>query len=204
MLNKPNEFHLLIDAIESLPTIGKRNAQKIALHLVNQDWKYIDELVNRIINAKTKIKKCIICNNLTTHSICEICKDTTRDHTSLCVVSNYESLNKIEESLSHKGVYYVLHGELMSKNTNSDVIEVNLQDFINRVKEDKKLKSIIIATSFTYSGEYTSQYIIHSLMNYNIDIYRIGFGLPLNFELNYADNKTLQESFLNKRIIERK
>lgn len=197
------DFELLVDALSSLPSIGKKSARKLAFYLLEQDQKYIYDFTNRIINAKKTIKKCIACNNISQTIICSICSNSNRDKTTMCVVANVEDLDKIESSGSYNGLYFVLSGELANKKSNFNLVEANILELISRIKDDQKIKNIILATNFSYSGEFTADYILDKLMKYNLNIYRIGFGLPLNSALDYADNETLKHAFGNKRILKK-
>lgn len=197
------DFELLVDALSSLPSIGKKSARKLAFYLLDQDQKFIHDFTNRIIKAKNTIKKCVACNSISQTIICSICAAENRDKSTLCIVACNEDLDKIESSGSYNGLYFVLNGELANKKSNHELIEANIIELVSRVKDDNKLKNIIIATNFSYPGEYTAEYILDKLKNVNVNIYRIGFGLPLNSSLDYADNETLKHSFNNKRIIKK-
>lgn len=192
-----------MDALASLPSIGRKSARKLAFYMLDQDQKYIHDFTNRILNAKKNIKKCLACNNISQTLICSICSNKNRDHSSLCVIASIEDLDKIESSGTYNGLYFVLNGELANKKNNSEIVEVNIMELKNRIKEDSKIQNIIIATNFSYSGEYTANYILNVLNQFNINIFRIGFGLPLNSSLDYADNETLKHAFGNKRIIKK-
>ena len=198
-----NEFELLVDALSSLPSIGKKSARKLAFFLLDQDQKYIHEFTNRIINAKKNIKKCIACNNISLNLLCSICSNSNRDNSTLCVVPTIEDLDKIETSGSYDGLYFVINGELTCKKSNMSLVEVNIHELTNRIKDDSKIENLIIATNFSYSGEYTSKYIQNNLSDLKLNIFRIGFGLPLNSSLDYADNETLKQAFINKKILKK-
>ncbi len=198
-----SDFELLVDALSSLPSIGKKSARKLAFYLIDQDLKYINDFTNRIVRAKKNIKRCLACNNISNTLICSICSSKNRDITTICIVANVEDLDKIESSGSYNGLYFVLNGELANKKYNSNLVETNILELINRIKEDKNLKNIIIATNFSYSGEFTADTLVKQIDKINVNIYRIGFGLPLNSSVDYADNETLKQAFINKRIIKR-
>lgn len=104
------DIEYLIDAISSLPGIGKRSAKKIAYFLVNKDEQYLDIFIKRIKNAKQNVALCTYCNNLTQNknNICYICASKNRDISKLCIVSTIEDLNVIENTQQYDGIYYVL------------------------------------------------------------------------------------------------
>lgn len=194
---------MLVDALSSLPSIGKKSARKLAFFLLDQDQKYIHEFTNRIVNAKKNIKRCVACNNISLNSLCSICSNSNRDKSTLCVVPTTEDLDKIEFSGCYNGLYFVINGELTNKKSDMNLVEANIHGLVNRIKDDSKIINLIIATNFSYSGEYTSEYIQNSLSDLELNIFRIGFGLPLNSSLDYADNETLKQAFINKRILKK-
>ena len=194
---------MLVDALSSLPSIGKKSARKLAFFLLDQDQKYIHEFTNRIVNAKKNIKRCVACNNISLNSLCSICSNSNRDKSTLCVVPTTEDLDKIEFSGCYNGLYFVINGELTNKKSDMNLVEANIRVLANRIKDDSKIVNLIIATNFSYSGEYTSEYIQNSLSDLELNIFRIGFGLPLNSSLDYADNETLKQAFINKRILKK-
>lgn len=194
---------MLVDALSSLPSIGKKSARKLAFFLLDQDQKYIHEFTNRIVNAKKNIKRCVACNNISLNSLCSICSNSNRDNSTLCVVPTTEDLDKIEFSGCYNGLYFVINGELTNKKSDMNLVEANIHVLANRIKDDSKIINLIIATNFSYSGEYTSEYIQNSLSDLELNIFRIGFGLPLNSSLDYADNETLKQAFINKRILKK-
>lgn len=194
---------MLVDALSSLPSIGKKSARKLAFFLLDQDQKYIHEFTNRIVNAKKNIKRCVACNNISLNSLCSICSNSNRDKSTLCVVPTTEDLDKIEFSGCYNGLYFVINGELTNKKSDMNLVEANIRVLVNRIKDDSKIVNLIIATNFSYSGEYTSEYIQNSLSDLELNIFRIGFGLPLNSSLDYADNETLKQAFINKRILKK-
>lgn len=194
---------MLVDALSSLPSIGKKSARKLAFFLLDQDQKYIHEFTNRIVNAKKNIKRCVACNNISLNSLCSICSNSNRDKSTLCVVPTTEDLDKIEFSGCYNGLYFVINGELTNKKSDMNLVEANIHGLANRIKDDSKIINLIIATNFSYSGEYTSEYIQNSLCDLELNIFRIGFGLPLNSSLDYADNETLKQAFINKRILKK-
>ncbi len=194
---------MLVDALSSLPSIGKKSARKLAFFLLDQDQKYIHEFTNRIVNAKKNIKRCVACNNISLNSLCSICSNSNRDNSTLCVVPTTEDLDKIEFSGCYNGLYFVINGELTNKKSDMNLVEANIRVLANRIKDDSKIINLIIATNFSYSGEYTSEYIQNSLSDLELNIFRIGFGLPLNSSLDYADNETLKQAFINKRILKK-
>lgn len=198
MFKMPNEFEHLVDAIKSLPGIGYKSARKLALFLLDNDDRYIKLFVDKINKAYINVRRCQKCFILTNNNICDICSNKNRDHTKLCIVSSFEDFERIESSNSFFGIYHITTNGI---NKQKKLIEhENLLSIKNRLIEHPEIKEIIIATSFSYDGEMVTQYIINMLKDFkDISIYRIGFGVPSNASIDYVDDETLNESFINKR-----
>lgn len=199
MINKPKDFELLIDAFKSLPSVGTKNATKYAYHIVKSDNIYIDEFIKRIINAKKNLKYCSLCHNITENDICNICKNDNRINT-LLIVDSVADLDKIEEIGIHNGYYHVLHGEINPKQgiTDKELFINDIKDHIQKAN----INEVLIATSFSISGEITAEYIKNNIKDLlNINVYRIGFGLPTNSSIDYSDEQTLKFALINKRKI---
>ncbi|MDE6289835.1 MAG: recombination protein RecR [Ureaplasma sp.] len=193
------EFEHLVDALRSLPGVGLKNAKKWAYHIINQDERYIKQFTDRIKFAHERIRKCSKCGNLSIELECGICSDKNRDHSTLCVVTSVEDLERIESSNSFYGLYHITNAELTIKQNNL-VKHTNLDSIYDRVKNSPEIKEIIIATSFSHDGEMTAEYICNLLKNFKeLAIYRIGFGVPLNGAIDYIDDETLKCSFNFKR-----
>ncbi len=198
-MNKIKELEFLIDAFRSIPGVGSKNAKRYAIHILNQDFKYASTFAQRLIDAKSIIKKCNLCNNFTTNEICNFCKDNNRKKT-LCIVSTYDDFERINDTGSYIGYYFILGGEVGTKNK-IKFEDIDVQKIIVTINT-LKIEEIIIATSFSINGEATAEYIRTKLKHLNnLSIYRIGFGIPLNANIDYIDDETIKESFSNKRRI---
>lgn len=193
------EFEYLIDAIKALPGIGTKSARKIAFFLLKKDYSFIKEFINRINNARDQIKTCINCGNWSKDTVCDICDSNLREKNKLCVVSTVDDLTTIESCQAFNGVYHVLGGEL-SKLKKIEPEMLNLHSLLKRIKNEK-ISEILIATNFTIEGELTANYIKLMLKDVKVKIYRIGFGLPINSSIDYADNMTLKLAIENKSKI---
>jgi recombination protein RecR len=141
---KPVSFEYLFDAIHSLPGIGKKHAERIAYFLINKDEQYINDFIRRIKSAHNDIHFCQQCNNITSNELCEICTNDSRNTNLLCIVSSCEDLEKIENTNSYLGYYYVLNGEIDIK-TKTVFNEKQIQKILNFISL-KKFNEIIFAT----------------------------------------------------------
>ena len=196
---KPSEFEHLVDAFKSLPGVGSKNAKKWAYYIINQDKKYVSNFANRLIDAKDKIKLCIECGNISSDDICSICSNPNRDRTKICVVATSEDLDRFESSNLFDGLYHVTHGEL-SIRKNVLVQHTNLDSLLKRVQK-QNIQEVVIATNYTHDGEMTAEYIYNLLKPTKVSVFRIGFGLPMNSNVDYADDETLKHALNNKRKI---
>ena len=195
---KPKEFEYLIDAINSLPSIGIKSAEKIAYFLINQDEKYLCEFIHRIKQAKLKIKYCEQCNNFSYEKLCSICLNKERDNKKLLIVNNINELNKIEATGVFNGIYFVLNDEIDVK-TKKNINEKTIKKLIILCKK-KLFNEVIIATNFTINGEATNIFIKKLLLQIlpNTFFYKLAVGLPINSALDYADTTTLKVAIKNK------
>lgn len=195
---RPKEFEYLIDAINSLPSIGTKAAEKIAYFLINQDEKYLCEFIHRIKQAKLKIKYCEQCNNFSYEKFCPICLNKERDNKKLLIVNNINELNKIEATGVFNGIYFVLNDEINVK-TKKNINEEIIKKLVSLCKK-KLFNEITIATNFTINGEATNIFIkkILSSILPNVSFYKLAIGLPINSALDYADATTLKVAIKNK------
>lgn len=183
----------LIEEFQKFPGIGPKSAQRMAFHILNQDIKQIEEFSKIVLDAKTKIKKCSLCQNLSVNDPCEICSSSSRDRKVLCVVSEPKDLVAIERTSVFKGFYHVLGG-LISPIDGVGPDNLTIKELLNKVSKNN-LNEIILALDTSTEGEATTLYIHRILSPITKKITRLGFGLPVGTELEYADELTLTRAF---------
>jgi recombination protein RecR len=196
----PKSIQNFIKIFSTLPGIGPRQATRIAFWLLHQEPQYQKDLVDSLNNIITKTKLCADCffvfepkNNET---LCEICRDSRRDHTTICVVEKETDLISIEKTNKYKGVYHVLGG-LMSEIDEKQNKTLKIPELLNRIKDSfnkrKPIKEIIIALSPTSEGNLTAYYLERQLksLKLNFKITKLGRGLPHGGEVEFADSETL-------------
>ena len=188
----------LIKIFSKLPSLGPRSAKRIVLHLLNNKENVMQSLILAMQDGYDKIKKCPICGNLTTENICEICSDTTRNNEILCVVENVADLWAIESTMIYKGQYHILGGNL-SASEGRGPEDLNIESLIEKLKNNKNIKEVIIATNPTIEGQTTAFYIADLLKDFNIKITKPAYGIPLGSEFNYLDESTLDIAFKDKK-----
>ena len=188
----------LIKIFSKLPSLGPRSAKRIVLHLLNNKENIMQPLISAMQDGYDKIKKCPICGNLTTENICEICSDTTRNNEILCIVENVADLWAIESTMIYKGQYHILGGNL-SASEGRGPEDLNMESLIEKLKNNKNIKEVIIATNPTIEGQTTAFYIADLLKDFNIKITKPAYGIPLGSEFNYLDESTLDIAFKDKK-----
>ncbi len=201
MQNYIPSYQKIIDELNKLPGIGPKSAERIASYILKADEEDFSELINSLIDGRKKIKKCKICFNLSEDDLCDICKDVTRDNSSICVVEDTKDLISIERTGIYHGLYHVLHGVLKPADK-VDSVELGINKLINRILSSQ-IKELILATNLTYDGELTAMFIVKELRDKDIKITRIASGLPVGSDIEYADQLTLKKAFKSREIVEK-
>ena len=192
------EIDELVRNLKKLPNVTSKQADKIVQHILNANEEEVEELLSAIRNVRDHIQYCQKCNNISLTTICDICSNELRNKEQVCIVSSPEDVDKIENTNSYSGVYFVLHEEVNVKKK-TPLNRKTTQKLLNYLKENE-VKEIILATNWTPNGEATAIFIkgIVNQMYPSVSIYRLADGLPINSALKYADNETLAHSLKNK------
>lgn len=192
----PHSIQKVIDGFEQLPGIGPKSAQKLAYYMLRVPQEKLDNFGEAIANIKKQTKWCKYCFNISESEVCHICNDETRDHHKICVVGHPLDIFAIEKSGAFKGVYHVLHG-LISPLDNIGPEQLHLHDLLPRLSNGYTVEEVIVATNPTMEGEATALYIKQLIeQKYpSIKVSRLGHGLPIGADLEYADEVTLLKSF---------
>lgn len=193
-----NEFNQLIQLLKSFPNISQKQAEKICYFLINQKDEFINELSEQITKLRQSLHFCKECQNISLNEICDICANDLREQDKLCIVSSSEDLQKIEDTNTYSGLYFVLHEEINVKKNNGLNKDI-VKKLIEQLKK-KQFKEIIFATNWTPNGEATAFFLKNIIKEIlpNASFYRLAVGLPINSALNYADNETLSQAIKNK------
>lgn len=189
----------LIEEFQKFPGIGPKSAQRMAFHVLNQETSQIEQFSKTILEAKTQIKKCSVCKNLSAIDPCEICSSSSRDMKIICVVSEPKDLVAIEKTNEFKGVYHVLGG-LISPIDGIGPENLTIKDLIDRVSKNN-LREVILALDTSTEGEATMLYLHRVLTPICKKITRLGYGLAVGTELEYADELTLTRALENRTEI---
>ncbi|MBC7088640.1 recombination protein RecR [Soehngenia saccharolytica] len=186
----------LIEQFSKLPGIGRKSAQRLAFFVLEMDRDEALRLSQAIIEAKDKIKFCSVCGNFTDSDMCTICKDSTRDRKTICVVEGPRDVVAMERTKEYKGLYHVLHGTI-SPMDNIGPSDLNIKGLLERFKEDE-VKEVILATNPTVEGEATALYISKLIKPLGVKVTRIAHGIPVGGDLEYFDEVTLAKAMYNR------
>jgi len=187
----------LIEELSRLPGIGTKTAQRLAFYIINMPEKNVEKLSSAILLAKTKMKKCSICNNISDKDPCQICSNLKRDMKTIMVVETPQDMASYEKIREYNGLYHILNG-VISPMAGVGPDEINLKNLFKRVAEDS-VEEVILATNSTVEGEATAMYIAKMLKNFGVRTTRIAKGIPVGGDLEYVDEVTLTQA-LNGRL----
>lgn len=179
----------LIDQFKRLPGIGQKTAQRLAFHVLRSSPEDALALAESIRDAKMKIRECSLCNNITDADPCFYCTSPNRNHSVICVVEEPHNIIAVERTRQYNGLYHVLGGALAPlEGIGPD--QLKLKSLIERLKAGA-VSEIIIATNPTAEGEATAVYISKLIKPLGIRVTRIGVGIPVGSDLEYADEITM-------------
>lgn len=188
----PDAMLKLINSLSTLPGIGKKTAERLALHILHAPDYEAAALAGDIIELKTSVKLCSSCFALSDTPQCRICTDPSRNHSLICVVENPADMAAIEKAHAFSGTYHILGGAL-SPIDGIGPDDIRLAELFVRANP-QKVTEIIIATKTNVEGEATAAYIQDRLKSKNIPITRIASGVPMGGDLQYIDPLTMQKA----------
>lgn len=188
-----------VEQFATLPGVGRKTALKFVLHLLKKNRQEVDSFIQSIDDLKKNIKECKLCHNISDHELCEICADTGRDASLLCVVENIKDIMSIEGTSQFKGLYHVLGG-IISPMDGIGPADLNINSLVERM-DNGQVKEIIFALSATIEGDTTAYYIFKKLKNKeNLIISTIAKGIAIGNDLEYTDELTLGRSIINRVV----
>jgi len=194
----PRAVKDLTESFEKLPGIGPKTAQRLTFYLLHVPQYELDKFAKSIQDLKTGTIICSNCFTVGEKDPCEICSDSVREEGMVCVVEEPLDVLALEKSGKYKGVYHVLHGRIDPLN-NIGPDEIYIEKLLERIKTTE-ITEVILATNPTMEGEATAMYIDKQIKNIkpNLKVTRIGRGLPIGADLEYADEITLQRAMEGK------
>ena len=193
----PEPITSLIGALNKLPGIGPRSAERIALHLVQTEPGAVKQLAEALLQARERVRTCQICGALTEKSPCDVCSDARRDASLVCVVERAVDIISIEKSGTFRGQYHVLGGKISPLN-GVEPEDLRIAELEARL-EREPIKEIILALPSDVEGDATSFYLAKRLARPGLKITRIAHGLPAGAGLEFADELTLSRALEGRR-----
>jgi recombination protein RecR len=196
----PEPINELLAALNSLPGIGPRSAERLALHLVQSDPESVRHLAHALVHARERIRACPVCGALTEQVPCAICSDPRRDSSMVCVVERPVDILSIEKAGTYRGKFHVLGGKISPLN-GVEPDDLRIKELENRLAAEA-IKEIILALATDVEGDATSFYLAKRLAATGVKVTRIAHGLPAGSGLEFADELTLSRALEGRRGIE--
>ncbi|MFA5983417.1 MAG: recombination mediator RecR [Methylococcaceae bacterium] len=189
----------LIQQLCYLPGVGQKTAQRMAFQLLQGNRESSKNLAETLLKAITEIHHCENCRTFTENLRCEICSDSARDNSIICVVESPADVWIVDQATGFKGIYFVLHGRL-SPLDGIGPDELGLE-LLEQQLSSGVVKELILATNSTVEGEATAFFIGELARNYQVQASRIAHGVPMGGELEYIDSGTLSHAFNGRKVI---
>jgi len=190
----------LVEEFQKLPGIGPKSAQRLAFHVLKKSDAEVAEFSTALTEAKSLLKTCATCFNLSAQSPCELCANPHRDSAVICVIPEVKDLYALEKTGEFKGLYHVLQG-LISPLDGIGPQDLRLTELLNRLGESSPVKEVILALPPSVEGDTTSLYLSRILNPLGITVSRIAFGLPVGGDLEYADALTLTRAMAGRSLV---
>lgn len=189
----------LIAQFERLPGIGRKTAQRLAFSILEQPPERAEKFAEALVNARRKIHFCKVCQGLTDKEVCDICDDSRRDRSVICVVAEPKDVMAFERTREYVGVYHVLHG-VISPLDGIGPDQLRIKELMARLGSGE-VNEIIMATNPTVEGEATASYISRLVKPMGIKVTRLAYGIPVGGDLEYADEFTLARALEGRNEI---
>jgi recombination protein RecR len=182
----------LINHIAKLPGIGRKTAERLALHILRSSRVEAEQLSRSILEVRDKIRLCSRCFGLSDQAVCHICSDPSRRNDVLCVVEQPADMVAVEKSGAFRGKYHILQGAL-SPIDGIGPENIRFSELMTRIREEK-IEEVVLATSTSVEGEATASYIAGCLKPLQVKAMRIASGIPVGGDLKYVDEVTLKRA----------
>ena len=192
----PVSLQELIDEFNKLPGIGHKSAVRLAFHMMNMPSEKAEKFINAINKAKSSVHLCRECQNLTDKDLCDICSSQRRERNVICVMESPKDVTALEKTREYNGLYHVLHGAI-SPMDNIGPDDIKIKELLPRLTSE--VTEVIMATNPTIEGEATATYIARLLKPMGITVTRIAHGIPVDGNIEYADEVTLSRAIEGRR-----
>ncbi len=198
-LNDGHALQRLLDELGRLPGIGPKSAQRIAYYLLEADAEEARRLATAILEVKEQVHFCPICFSYATRDTCDVCSDSSRDRTTICVVSEPRDVSAIERTGSYHGLYHVLGG-VISPMDKIGPEQLHVKELLARLASGE-VQEVILATNPDVEGETTATYLSRIIRPLGVRVSRLASGLPVGGDLEYADEVTLGRAIEARREV---
>ncbi len=192
----PVSLQELIDEFNKLPGIGHKSAVRLAFHMMNMPSEKAEKFISAINKAKSSVHLCRECQNLTDKDLCDICSSPRRERNVICVMESPKDVTALEKTREYNGLYHVLHGAI-SPMDNIGPDDIKIKELLPRLTSE--VTEVIMATNPTIEGEATATYIARLLKPMGITVTRIAHGIPVDGNIEYADEVTLSRAIEGRR-----
>jgi recombination protein RecR len=199
MANYPDTIEKLIERLVRLPGVGRRSAERMVTYILNATSEEIKDMAEALVKVKESVHFCSICHNLSEEETCSICQDLRRNRDLLCVVEKPGDVNSLEKTGTFHGLYHVLLGSIAPLEGRGPQ-DLKIESLVKRIKNES-IKEVIIATDSDNEGEATALYLAKVLKSSGVITSRIGLGLPVGSNLEYADPATLSMALESRRLV---
>ena len=185
-----------VDELSALPGVGRKTALRLSLYLLRREPEYAERLGTALQALRRDVKYCRTCHNICDTDLCDICADTSRDRSTVCVVENVKDVMTVENTAQFRGLYHVLGG-IISPIDGIGPADLEIESLVKRVAEGEG-REVVLALSTTMEGDTTNFFIYRKLSAYPVRVTVIARGVSIGDELEYADEVTLGRSILNR------
>ena len=185
-----------VDELSALPGVGRKTALRLSLYLLRGEPEYAERLGTALQALRRDVKYCRTCHNICDTDLCDICADTSRDRSTVCVVENVKDVMTVENTAQFRGLYHVLGG-IISPIDGIGPADLEIDSLVKRVAEGE-VREVVLALSTTMEGDTTNFFIYRKLSAYPVRVTVIARGVSIGDELEYADEVTLGRSILNR------
>ncbi|SPE31606.1 gap repair protein [Candidatus Sulfopaludibacter sp. SbA6] len=187
----------LITEFKRLPGIGQKSAQRLAFHVLRASRDDAEHLAQAVLDVKDKLGLCSVCNNISESDLCLFCRDSSRDPKVVCVVEEPHNIVGIETTREYQGRYHVLHGALSPlRGVGPEALRI--KGLVERIGQGE-IQEVIVATNPTVEGEATAVYLARLLKPLGVKVTRIGMGIPVGSDLEFADEVTISKAMEGRR-----
>ncbi|MDR2399969.1 MAG: recombination mediator RecR [Endomicrobium sp.] len=196
-MNRPQSVERMIDIIKRLPGVGPKMAERLSYHILKMPDSEVNRLVESILKARQVMKSCSVCYNLSEYDPCPVCSDLDRQRNVVCVVETPQDLIAVSKVKDYRGLYFVLGGALSPLDAVGPN-DIRIDKLIKRLKSSN-ISEVIIATDTDSKGEMTAVYIAELIKKLGVKVTRLGYGLPVGGDIEYADEVTISMAIAGRK-----